>query len=101
MQYPVEFMTGVMVTSAVFITIAGIVIGLAKTDLGKKYSSLLLLSLLLGAAAVSFSLAWFNSASCSNKLGAIILLFLQWLTLWFPFIRLLGLFGRKGRAKKR
>lgn len=95
MQYPVEFMTGIMITSAVFITIAGIVIGLAKADLGKKYSSLLLLSLLLGAAAVASSLAWFNSASYSYKLLAIISLFLQWLTLWFPFIRLLGLFGKR------
>jgi hypothetical protein len=101
MDHPLEFMTGVMITSAAFITIAGIVIGLAKTDLGKKYSSLLLLSLLLGAAAVSFSLAWFNSASYGNKLGAIISLFLQWVTLWFPFIRLLGLFGEKRRVRER
>lgn len=95
MQYPVEFMTGIMITSAAFVTIAGIIVGLAKKDLGKWYSILLLLSLGLGAIAVTSSLAWFNSATDDKKLMAIVALFIQFIILWLPFVRLLGLMEKQ------
>ncbi|GEM_PF-4614386 len=95
MQYPVEFMTGIMTTSAVFITMAGIVIGLAKTALGKRDSILLFLSLAFGALAVTSSLSWFNTASDYLKLLALLSLLIQFFILWLPFIRLLGLIERR------
>ena len=99
MQYPEEFMTGIMITSAAFMTVAGIVLAFtsARVYLGKWSTILLLLSLGVGACATASSLAWFDTPLDSKKLVAATSLLIQFIMMFVPLVRLVGLIERIGR----
>ena len=91
MVYPLEFIRGIMITSAVFITAAGIILALSSSRkyFGKWAISLLLISLVLGAAVITTSLGWFREPTDSKAILTLWLLIAQSVSYCIPVISLI------------
>ena len=91
MVYPLEFTRGIMITSAVFITAAGIILALSSSrQYFRKWAiSLLLISLVLGAAVITTSLVWFREPTDSKAILALWLLIVQFISYYIPVIKVI------------
>ena len=89
MVYPLEFIRGIMITAAVFITVAGIILALGSSrQYFRKWAvSLLLISLVLGAAVITTSLGWFREPTDSKAILAQWLLIVQFVSYCIPVIK--------------
>ena len=90
MEYPAEFITGIMITAAALISMAGIMlaVGSSHTSFGRKPRLWLLFSTVCGLAALFFSMVWFDSPTTIKKLVALIAVAAQLFIIYYPLIRL-------------
>ena len=91
MEYPVEYMMGIMIAASAFITIAGILfaVGLNNKLIGKINAALLLASILLGALAIAGVLGWFSNPTDLMKLLVTFGIAIQVMSFYFPLLFLL------------
>ena len=91
MVYPFEFIRGIMITSATFITVAGIF--LAVRDCRKYFRKwsifLLLISLVLGAVVITTSLVWFREPTDLKAILALWLLIVQFIIFCIPVFKVI------------
>ena len=91
MIYPLEFIRGIMISSAVFIIVAGIFLALSSI---RKYFrkwalSLLLISLVLGVVVITTSLFWFREPTDLRANLALWLLIVQFIIFCIPVFKVI------------
>ena len=80
-----------MITSAVFIIAAGIILVLrsSRKYFGKWTISLLLMSLVFGAAVIATSLIWFHEPTDSKAILALRLVIVQFVSYCIPVFKVI------------
>ena len=95
MIYPLEFVRGIMISSAAFIIVAGIFLALSSI---RKYFrkwpiSLLLISLVLGVVVITTSLFWFREPTDLKANLVLWLLIVQCINFCTPVFQVLISYG--------
>jgi uncharacterized membrane protein len=93
MQYPAEYITALIIISAAFVVVAGIVLALiAGKDDDKRsarekksifYSAC---SIAFGIISMIFALNWFSTASDTSKTFALTFLIIQFILFYLPLL---------------
>ncbi len=91
MIYPLEFVRGIMISSAAFITAAGIILALSSSrQYFRKWAiSLLLISLVLGVVVITTSLFWFREPTDLRANLALWLLIVQFIIFCIPVVKVI------------
>ena len=102
MEYPVEYMTGLMIAASAFIMIAGVLLAVTPKERRKRFwISSTVFSLVLGAGVMLTTLNWFNEPSAGIKLLAMLFLAFQYVTVMYPMIVIGYSIAEKDNAVKK
>lgn len=92
MEYPVEYMLGIIAASVGLMMVAGIIIaliGMLRRERRERISLILLInSILMGFTCITACLGWFDTPSDSVRLVATLTLFIQYTSIFIPILRL-------------